>query len=69
MTEVQIEDAMQEEVNLKVQKRPHAFILKGDVRVPLKACVCGACGFTEFYAEDPDKLRQAYEEGAASIGL
>ena len=27
------------------------------------AWVCGSCGYTEFYADDPDKLYEAYAGG------
>ena len=36
-----------------VAEHPEAWLFKGEVKPSFKAWVCGACGFTELYAQDP----------------
>lgn len=52
--------------NLKavVQESPDAWLFKGEVQTSLKAWVCGACGFTEFYAKNPAALLAAHRKQA-----
>ena len=51
-----------ENLAVQVQQKPHARLIKGGVRVPLKAQVCGTCGYTELYAKDPARLLEAHEQ-------
>ena len=62
MNDVQVADALEENLKVQVQQKPHALLLKGTVRVPLKAQVCGTCGYTELYATDPKRLLKAHEQ-------
>jgi hypothetical protein len=52
--------------NLKVvvDENPDAWLFKGEVQSSLKAWVCGACGYTELYAQDPAALLAAYRKHA-----
>ncbi len=52
----------------KVQKKPHAKLFKGTVSVPLKARVCGACGYAELYASDPASLLEAQSVADSMFG-
>ena len=45
-------------------KNPEAWIFKGTVLSRLRAVICGACGFTELYVEEPDKLHEAFQQSA-----
>ncbi len=51
------------DVVAQVECHPHALLFKGLIRSPLKATVCGNCGFTELYANDPHDLLAAYRMG------
>ena len=55
--------SLEEGVTVQVQKNPHAKLFKGTVGVPLKARVCGECGYAELYASDPASLLEAHEHG------
>ena len=50
--------------NLKVmvEETPDAWLFKGQLRSSLKAWVCGACGYTELYAKEPDAPLAAYRK-------
>ena len=48
-----------------IQKKPDAWIFKGTVGVPLRARICGDCGFTELFAEKADALYKAWTRAAA----
>ena len=64
MNDVRIIDgSFEEDLSVQVQKTPHAMLFKGSVGVPLKAQVCGACGYAELYASDPARLLEAHEHG------
>lgn len=39
---------------------PEAWVFKGAVYARLKARICGDCGFTELYAENPEEIHEAY---------
>lgn len=43
-----------------LMRKPDAMLFKDEVRVPLRAQVCGDCGFTELYATDPSALWNAH---------
>jgi predicted nucleic-acid-binding Zn-ribbon protein len=49
-----------------VQKHPDAVLFKGVVSSKLRAWVCGACGFTELYVNNPQKLLEAFRQQAAT---
>jgi hypothetical protein len=43
-----------------IAQDPKALIFKQNKLTPLKAQICGECGFTEFVVEDPHMLYDAY---------
>ncbi len=51
--------AHEEQLKVQVFEKPNATLFKGAVSVPLLAHVCGACGFTELYAQEPERLLEA----------
>ena len=54
------------DLQLEVQRRPNAVLFKRPERSSLSALVCGACGFTELYAEAPRVLYGAYVQADTS---
>lgn len=52
----------QQPVSLRVDAKPKAIVLKGAARSSLEADVCTGCGYTEFYASDPQNLLRAARE-------
>lgn len=39
---------------------PEAWLFKGPVYAQLRATICGACGYTELSAANPEELYEAY---------
>src|SRR5687767_12383544 len=39
---------------------PEAWVFKGPVYARLKVRICGECGFTELFAENPSEIYEAY---------
>ena len=39
---------------------PEAWIFKGPVHVQLRARICGECGHTELFAQEPEKIYEAF---------
>jgi hypothetical protein len=42
--------------------QPHALVWKAPIMSPLRAQVCGGCGYIEWYARDPELLWEAYRQ-------
>jgi len=53
-------------VEALVYRHPAALLRKGAITTPLRAIVCGECGFTELYVAHPDELLAAYRESQSS---
>ena len=51
-----------QDVDLRVDANPAALFFNKATYTTLHACVCGACGFTEFYAAEPAVLMEAWRE-------
>jgi predicted nucleic-acid-binding Zn-ribbon protein len=49
-------------VRAVVVQHPDAWMFTGEVRTCLKAWVCGSCGYTELYANNPAALLAAYRK-------
>ena len=49
------------DLEVTVNRNPEG-LLKGAVRSPLRANVCGSCGFVELNVEDAAKLWEAHRE-------
>ena len=54
---------LEQNLSLKVEEEPNALVFKGSLEKPLRAQVCGGCGFTEFYVSDPAELWATYVKG------
>jgi predicted nucleic-acid-binding Zn-ribbon protein len=52
----------QQAVNLRVDANPQAIVFKGSVRSSLEADICTGCGYTEFFASDPQNLLRVARE-------
>lgn len=50
------------DLSVKVYKNPFALLFRGGVSGPLEAIVCGACGYTELYVQNPRELVEAVRE-------
>ena len=48
------------DIRLRVDADPEAFLFKDAELCSIRALVCGACGFTEFYAAHPANLLEAW---------
>ncbi len=53
-------------VMAEVERHPRALLLKDPARTPLKATVCGGCGYTELYTTDTRELLEAYRTRQSS---
>ena len=49
------------ELTVVAYGRPDALVFKKPHKNSLWAKVCGACGFTELYVEDPGEIYAVYE--------
>lgn len=49
----------QHDMVVSVYSNPKAWLFKGQTFSEVSACVCGVCGFVEFYASNPDALVKA----------
>ena len=47
----------QTEFSIATFRKPDAFLFKGQQSSNVSAWVCGACGFVEFYADQPQALK------------
>lgn len=50
------------DLNLVVYANPDAMIFKGGLNSSLYARVCGDCGYTELFVENPAELYDVYLE-------
>ncbi|MBK6390825.1 MAG: hypothetical protein KA109_12595 [Saprospiraceae bacterium] len=46
---------------LFIDEDPDAIFFKSRITSALNARVCSVCGFVEFYAQDPGKLKEAHD--------
>jgi hypothetical protein len=47
-------------LNLREDAKPSALVFKNSTRSVLHAFVCSACGYVEFYVDDPKDLYDAF---------
>ncbi|NOK58965.1 MAG: hypothetical protein GFH27_549301n6 [Chloroflexi bacterium AL-W] len=62
---VRVRDAgeVQGELSVEVTLVPNAFrLLRAAVHSYLQACVCGSCGYTVLFADDPEALYRAHRD-------
>jgi predicted nucleic-acid-binding Zn-ribbon protein len=50
----------EDDLNLRVDTEPEAFLFKGSARAAVHASVCATCGFAELYVTEPQELYRAY---------
>jgi len=43
-------------------RRPRALFGKGPFQSPLRAWICGNCGYSELYIENPQELKHIYKQ-------
>lgn len=55
----------EQDLTAAIYVNPYAMIFRGGATSPLTACVCSACGYTEFYAIKPQALLEAEQEKKA----
>jgi predicted nucleic-acid-binding Zn-ribbon protein len=55
-----LNDGQAQNLNLRVDREPAALLFKKPARSTLDAEVCSACGYTEFYANEPGALLDAF---------
>lgn len=48
-------------LKVAVDENPDAFFFKERVTDYIRVSICGSCGYLEFYAEDPGRMYQAYQ--------
>jgi len=58
-------ETQEHSLNLRVDADPSAIVFKKSVRSIMHAEVCSACGYTEFYADDPAALMDAFVKSQA----
>ncbi len=58
----QFELGMASDLSLKMSENPDAFLFKGTKSSTLRAYVCGSCGYSELYLDDPRVLWEAYQK-------
>jgi len=59
VADVQLCPPMQGELRAVIDTHTIAFIIQGQEAQPMRAWVCGKCGFTELYATHPDRILAA----------
>jgi hypothetical protein len=57
------------DMQVEVQRRPKALLFKQPERSTISARVCGACGYTELYAESARALYAAYLQADANPNI
>ena len=50
------------DLNVELYENPEAMIFKGTLKGPLRAWICGSCGFTEFYVHNPEELWEFHQK-------
>jgi predicted nucleic-acid-binding Zn-ribbon protein len=56
------------DLSVAAYRHPAAWVFKGQVTCSLWARVCGNCGYTELYAENPTALVRAVAEAQGPSG-
>jgi len=49
-------------IKLRIDAHPEAILFKQAQRSVLRASICGKCGYTEFFIDEPESLYAAYRE-------
>lgn len=54
-------------LKVRVDADPTAVVFKKSVRSPIHAWICGQCGYTELYADNPGELYQAFTTAQSTV--
>ena len=49
------------ELSVATFRKPEAMLFRGKLMTTLSAWICGDCGFVEFYADSPEKIKTGTE--------
>ena len=49
-------------LEVKLHENPDALMFRGSRYSKLRAWICGMCGYTELYVDDPGKMYTAYRK-------
>lgn len=52
-----------------IARKPRAAFFRGEVQTKLSARICGDCGYTEFFADDPGVLFDAHHEAQRALAV
>jgi len=63
-----VADSSGERIVVGVDQHPDHGRLDRPMSTQIHACVCGACGFIEFYANQPAELHEAYRRAGPREG-
>lgn len=50
------------ELTVGMHQHPNAILMKGLYQSPLRAWICGQCGYTELFAQNPRELLELYRQ-------
>ena len=54
------------ELTVGIYQNPNALLMKNLYQSALRACICGTCGYTELFAQNPQELLAIYQRNAES---
>jgi len=54
------------DLSVEIYENPNALLFKGAHQGKLQARICGQCGYTELYLENPHSLYSAYQRSLKS---
>lgn len=56
-------DYQDKNLSVRLELKPGALLFKGAETFDLSACICGECGYTELFVENPTELWRVREKG------
>ncbi|MBT0653063.1 hypothetical protein [Geomobilimonas luticola] len=54
-------DYQDKSLSVRLERKPGALLFKGAETFDLSACICGGCGYTELFVDNPAELWRAGE--------
>ena len=58
-------DCQDKNLSVRLEREPKALLFKGAETFGLSACICGECGYTELFADNPAEI---WRSGEKSVG-
>lgn len=52
-----------------IARKPQAAFFRGEAQTKLIARICGDCGYTEFFADEPGVLFDAHHEAQRTVAI